>query len=167
MWFGDAVTIACRSLLELLTAGWDHLWLSEAFATLIGELVVPSRWVESKLAYSSVYPDWNFGTDIITAQLKSALALDSRRGSHPVEMHCPSVADVGQYYDDIAYCKGAAVLRMLAAVVGQDAFIAGVSTYLQEHLYGNTTPDDLWRGGFEANALIQPSPRTRRWMPLR
>lgn len=38
------------------------------------------------------------------------------------------------------------VLRMLCNLVGQDAFLKGVSIYLKDHLYGNTTTNDLWSG---------------------
>ena len=38
------------------------------------------------------------------------------------------------------------VLRMLCNFVGQDTFLKGVSMYLKDHLYGNTTTKDLWDG---------------------
>lgn len=38
------------------------------------------------------------------------------------------------------------VLRMLCNFVGQDVFLKGVSIYLKDHLYGNTTTKDLWDG---------------------
>lgn len=38
------------------------------------------------------------------------------------------------------------VLRMLCNFVGQDIFLKGVSIYLKDHLYGNTTTKDLWNG---------------------
>ncbi|KAJ8084693.1 Aminopeptidase 2 mitochondrial [Marasmius tenuissimus] len=38
------------------------------------------------------------------------------------------------------------VLRMLAAHVGVENFLKGVSIYLKKHLYGNSTTRDLWDG---------------------
>lgn len=35
---------------------------------------------------------------------------------------------------------------MLCNFVGQDIFLKGVSIYLKDHLYGNTTTKDLWNG---------------------
>jgi len=35
---------------------------------------------------------------------------------------------------------------MLCNFVGQDIFLKGVSMYLKDHLYGNTTTKDLWDG---------------------
>ena len=38
------------------------------------------------------------------------------------------------------------VLRMLAAYVGEEKFLRGVSIYLKEHLFGNSVSSDLWDG---------------------
>lgn len=35
---------------------------------------------------------------------------------------------------------------MLCNFVGQEIFLKGVSIYLKDHLYGNTTTKDLWDG---------------------
>ncbi|KAL0581102.1 Aminopeptidase 2 mitochondrial [Marasmius crinis-equi] len=53
---------------------------------------------------------------------------------------------VAQLFDALSYSKGASVLRMLAAHVGTERFMEGVSMYLKDHLYGNTTTADLWKG---------------------
>lgn len=45
------------------------------------------------------------------------------------------------------------VLRMLCNYVGQDIFLKGVSMYLKDHLYGNTTTRDLWKGINEATRV--------------
>ena len=39
-----------------------------------------------------------------------------------------------------------AVLRMLAAYVGEDRFLKGVSIYLKKHTYKNSVTKDLWEG---------------------
>ncbi|EEB88298.1 hypothetical protein MPER_13939, partial [Moniliophthora perniciosa FA553] len=46
----------------------------------------------------------------------------------------------------LSYSKAASVLRMLAAHVGTDKFLEGVSIYLKNHLYGNSVTRDLWDG---------------------
>lgn len=35
---------------------------------------------------------------------------------------------------------------MLSSFIGVDKFLQGVSAYLQKHIYGNTTTEDLWDG---------------------
>lgn len=57
-------------------------------------------------------------------------------------MHRPS--DVQQIFDQISYSKGASVIRMLSAFLGQDVFIAGVARYLKQRMYSNAGTHDLW-----------------------
>lgn len=42
---------------------------------------------------------------------------------------------------------------MLCNFVGEDAFLKGVSIYLKDHLYGNTTTKDLWNGIQKATVI--------------
>ena len=46
------------------------------------------------------------------------------------------------------------VLRMLAAHVGEEKFLKGVSIYLKKHLYGNATAEALWVGIQEATGMF-------------
>jgi aminopeptidase 2 len=48
---------------------WKELWLNEAFATLMGEVIIPDR----------LYPEWNVRTSFITDHLFRALELDAQR----------------------------------------------------------------------------------------
>jgi aminopeptidase 2 len=133
MWFGDIVTMKW----------WDNLWLNEAFATLMGELVIPDR----------IWPEWKPRQEFVEGHLQSALDLDARRASHPIEVDCPDANQIAQIFDAISYSKGASVLRMLAGVVGEDKFLKGVSIYLKKHLYGNAETKDLWAGISEASGM--------------
>ena len=72
------------------------------------------------------------------------MQLDSLRSSHPVEVPVNDVMDIDQIFDAICYLKGCSVLRMLVAHIGVDKFLDGVSEYLQAHVYGNASTDDLW-----------------------
>jgi len=69
--------------------------------------------------------------------------------------------DVDQIFDHISYLKGSSVIRMLAAHLGQETFLKGVSNYLKAHAYGNATTNDLWSAlsqasGQDVNALMDP-----------
>lgn len=134
MWFGDIATLAW----------WDNLWLNEAFATLMGEVIILDR----------VFPEWKSASQFINDHLNRALELDAKRSSHPVEI--PLQGDdvehaINQVFDAISYSKGASVLRMLSKLIGEDTFLKGVSNYLKKHLYGNTVTRDLWDGISEAS----------------
>lgn len=136
MWFGNMVTMAW----------WDNLWLKEAFATLMGEVLVLRRAV----------PEWDTQSDFVAAHVHRAMALDAKRSSHPIEMPLNTEhveKTLTQTFDAIPYSKGASVLRMLAATIGERVFLEGVSAYLRAHLYGNTVTADLWNSLSEASGL--------------
>ncbi|KAF8448022.1 leucyl aminopeptidase [Boletus edulis BED1] len=126
MWFGDIATMEW----------WDYLYLNEGFATLMGEVIIIDR----------VHPEWKVDSKFITGHLNDALRLDAKLSSHPIEVQCPDANQINQIFDSLSYAKAASVLRMLCNFVGQDVFLKGVSIYLKDHLYGNTTTKDLWNG---------------------
>ena len=133
MWFGDIVTMKW----------WDNLWLNEAFATIMGELVIPDR----------IWPEWKVRKEFVKDHVQAALGLDSQRSSHPIEVDCPDANKINQIFDSISYSKGASVLRMLAGIVGEEKFLKGVSIYLKKHVYGNAETKDLWAGISEASGM--------------
>jgi aminopeptidase N len=121
-WFGDLVTMAW----------WDDLWLNEGFAS----------WMENK-ATDHFHPEWKVWLQTQEGQ-QSAMRLDARAGTHPIITNIPDVFAAANAFDDITYQKGQAVIRMLEAYAGEDAFRAGVQAYIRKHAYGNTVSDDLW-----------------------
>ena len=121
-WFGDLVTMDW----------WNDLWLNESFAS----------WMGAK-AIDHLHPDWR---DRMTGGGRDrALTLDAASATHPVIRPVETTAEMNALGDAITYSKGAAVLRMLEAYVGEDAWQAGVRDYLKAHAYGNAAHDDLWR----------------------
>ena len=134
MWFGNITTFYW----------WDNVWLNEAFATIMGEVIILDR----------VHPEWGSRQRFVVEHLTRALELDSKRSSHPIEMPLQgeNVEDaINQVFDAISYSKGASVLRMLSRMLGEDVFLQGVSRYLKKHLYGNAVTRDLWNGISEAS----------------
>jgi aminopeptidase N len=121
-WFGDLVTMAW----------WDDLWLNEGFAS----------WMQKKAA-DRFHPEWGVWLQAIKSQ-QSAMKLDARSSTHPVVQPVANVAEAESAFDDITYDKGQAVIRMLEAYLGEDAFRAGVRAYMAKHAYGNTVTEDLW-----------------------
>lgn len=121
-WFGNLVTMSW----------WDDLWLNEGYAS----------WMETK-AMAHFHPEWKPWLQALGSQ-EGAMDLDARSSSHPIIQNVPNVAAANQAFDAITYQKGEAVIRMLEAYVGEDAFRAGVRAYMQRHAYANTVTDDLW-----------------------
>ncbi len=129
---------------------WSELWLNEGFATWVG-------W----LATDKLHPDWNVWPQFINEGMQTAFRLDALRGSHPIEVPVKDALDVDQIFDAISYLKGSSVIRMLAAHLGLQTFLGGVSNYLKAHAYGNATTDDLWSAlshasGQDVNKLMDP-----------
>ena len=54
----------------------DNLWLNEAFATLVGEVIL----------VDIIEPSWKVQSSFISEHLAQALNLDSLRSSHPIEV---------------------------------------------------------------------------------
>ena len=123
MWFGDLVTMRW----------WDDLWLNESFAEYMAYRTVAdaTRFVDAWTEFAVGRKGWGY-------------AADQRPSTHPVAPE--SLDDAGLAllnFDGISYAKGAAVLRQLAAWIGDDAFIAGLRAHFAAHAFGNATLDDL------------------------
>jgi aminopeptidase N len=122
-WFGDLVTMSW----------WDDLWLNEGFAS----------WMEGR-ATEHFHPEWNSQLSAV-GNREYAMGLDSLATTHPVVQHVETVDQASQAFDGITYQKGEAVIRMLEAYVGSDAWRDGVRRYIKAHAHGSTTTDDLWK----------------------
>lgn len=70
---------------------------------------------------------WNL---FITSEYSRAYELDGMLTSNPIEVQVATAAAAEEVFDTISYCKGASVIRMLQSYLGDDAFRAGLSKYL-------------------------------------
>jgi puromycin-sensitive aminopeptidase len=122
MWFGDLVTMRW----------WNGLWLNEAFATFMENLVVH--------AFRADWDAWS-GFRRTCSVAFDVDALDSTR---PIEYPVRSPNDAHGMFDTLTYTKGAAVLRMLEQYLGPERFRDAIRRYLKAHAYGNTETHDLW-----------------------
>ena len=121
-WFGDLVTMRW----------WDDLWLNEGFA----------NWMESK-PVEAWKPEWHMELDEI-ASSQAAMRLDALHSTRAVRAKAETPAEINELFDTITYVKGAAILRMVEAWVGEDAFRKGVNAYLEKFKYGNARAEDFW-----------------------
>jgi aminopeptidase N len=120
-WFGDLVT--CKD--------WSHIWLNEGFATY----------------YAQLYNGHKNGRDAMLYGLhKSGRQITEQSGSRPiVYRQYDSPMDQFSY---LTYQKGAWVLHMLRAQLGQELYRKCITTYMNRHQYGTVVTDDL-RGVIE------------------
>ncbi len=127
-WFGDLVTMAW----------WDNIWLNESFATFMAYKAV-----------DSIHPDWRIWENAFNGEprvetLAGAMGRDCLKNTHPIEVPVNSPDEIEQIFDAISYGKGAHILRMIEAYIGQEAFREGIRRYLSAHAYSNANGDDLW-----------------------
>ena len=122
MWFGDLVTMRW----------WNDLWLNESFAEWASTLATAeaTEWHEAWTTFAAMEKSWAYRQD----QLPS---------THPIVADIPDLDSVRVNFDGITYAKGGSVLKQLAAWVGLDEFLAGVSAYFTKHAWQNTELSDL------------------------
>jgi alanyl aminopeptidase len=120
-WFGNLVT----------NKHWDELWLNEAFATWITQVILET-W----------QPTWGTPEDRVASRL-GAMRADSLVTARRIRQPIQSEHDIKNAFDAITYQKGAAVIRMFERWVGPDRFQKGIRTYMRQHANGNATAADL------------------------
>lgn len=122
MWFGDLVTMRW----------WNGLWLNESFATYMASVAIE----RTKLFPGA--PQAFFG-----GMKRWAYSEDQMPTTHPIEV---SVADTNQAtanFDGITYGKGAAALKQLHYLVGDEDFQEGLHRYFSRFANRNTSLADF------------------------
>ena len=121
-WFGNVVTMEW----------WDDIWLNEGFA----------NWAMSK-PVKEWRRDWHVDLDEV-GENHTAMNLDALRSTRPIRAKASTPAEISELFDPIAYEKGAAVVRMLEAWIGEEDFRRAVNLYIQKFQYGNARAEDFW-----------------------
>jgi aminopeptidase N len=120
-WFGNLVTMAW----------WDDLWLNEGFATWMGSRVLHTWRPELGARLDEV-------GSVAWARDNDALA-----SAHAIRVPVTTTSQAMEAFDATTYSKGAAILGMLEAYVGEAPFREGVRSYLNAHAWGNARASDL------------------------
>ncbi|XP_059152316.1 puromycin-sensitive aminopeptidase-like [Physella acuta] len=131
-WFGNLVTMEW----------WTDLWLKEGFAT----------WIEY-LCVDHLHPEFDIWLQFIKIDQCRALELDALSNSHAVEVQVGHPGEIDEIFDEISYCKGACLIRMLQSFIGDEAFRKGMKLYLNKHKFGNTRTKDMWDALSESSGM--------------
>lgn len=122
-WFGNLVTMKW----------WNDLWLNESFATFMATKFV-----------DKFYPEWDLWNQFIEDAMNTAMALDSLKTTHSIDVKVNKPSEIREIFDAISYDKGGCVLRMLENYVGESNFQKGLKKYLSNFKYKNAEGQDLW-----------------------
>ncbi|XGW06238.1 hypothetical protein V3C99_016503 [Haemonchus contortus] len=123
-WFGDLVTLKW----------WDDLWLNEGFARFVEYIGT------DEINNKTIRMDDFF----LPNALVKALDADAVSSTHPLSFRVDKAAEVVEAFDRITYEKGASVLKMLQALIGQKNYKQAVTQYLRKFSYSNAQASDLW-----------------------
>jgi len=119
-WFGDSVT----------QNDWDHLWLSEGFATY----------------FEALFYEHLEGAESMKKSME--LAADEVRkyqARHPDPIVDPALNELTKKLNPLNYYKGAWVLHMLRKMLGDDAFFRGIRAYYARFKGSNARSEDFQR----------------------
>ncbi len=120
-WFGDYVTMKW----------WDDIWLNESFATWMTPKII-DQWK----------PEWGSRVDKVVSR-SNAMGNDTLVTARKIRQPIETRHDIANAFDGISYGKGAAVLAMFEAWMGEEKFRDGVHRYLAAHAFGNASADDF------------------------
>jgi aminopeptidase N len=118
LWFGCHVSMRW----------WDDLWQDEAMATY--------------MSYTAL-GDAGAWTAFCYREKPGAYQADALPGRQPVSSPVASAADALFRLPALTYAKGAAVIRQLAALIGDDALRAGLADFMRRFGGGSAGLDDL------------------------
>ena len=134
----DFVAMVCAHEVSHLWFGchissrwWDDLWLDEAMASYVSYLA---------MAEAGMADPW---TALSYREKPRAYEADALPGRQPVSSPVATAADALSRPVALTYSKGTAVIRQLAALIGDDALRAGLADYMRRFGGGTASLDDL------------------------
>ncbi len=117
-WFGDSIT----------EADWDHLWLSEGFATY----------------FDALFHERLEGPESLKRTMaQAAEAVKKYHQIHPAPLIDPEMKDLMRKLNAFNYQKGAWVLHMLRKRLGDEIFFEGIRRYYSLYEGKNTLSEDF------------------------
>jgi len=134
----DFVAVVCAHEVSHLWFGchissrwWDDLWLDEAMASYVSYLA---------MAEAGMADPW---TALSYREKPRAYEADALPGRQPVSSPVATAAGALSRPVALTYSKGTAVIRQLAALIGDDALRAGLADYMRRFGGGTASLDDL------------------------
>jgi len=127
MWFGNLVTMKW----------WNDIWLNESFADFISFLCLHNIAPHLK-SFKPAYAWHQFFN-----RKGWGYTEDQLRTTHPIAGSLENTDQAMTIFDGITYSKGAACLKQLLHLIGQDNFSQGIQRHFKKFAWSNATLDDL------------------------
>ena len=80
---------------------------------------------------TQVEPSLKWHQQFVTKELQDVMSLDSLESSHPISIVVHHPNEINEIFDRISYGKGATIIRMLEAFIGEKTFQQGLTNYLK------------------------------------
>lgn len=125
MWFGDLVTMVW----------WEDLWLNESFAEFFSHFCLSSIKMKNNLG------DFNLA---FFSQKGDAFYCDQLRTTHAVSGKIKNTEETRTVFDGITYCKGAAILKQIMFLLGEEGFSRAIAQYFSKYKWDNAKLDDFF-----------------------
>ena len=122
LWFGDLVSLKW----------FEDVWTKEVLANFMASKM-------SRRSFSLIDHDLNF----LKTYQNHAIAIDRTEGTHPIAQELKNMNHASLLYDNIIYDKAPVMMRMLEEMMGPAEMQTGLQNYLNDHLFGNASWDEL------------------------
>ena len=122
LWFGDLVSLKW----------FEDVWAKEVLANFMASKI-------TRRTFSRIDHDLNF----LKTYQSRAIAIDRTDGTHPIAQELKNMNHASLLYDNIIYDKAPVMMRMLEQLTGAPELQIGLQKYLNSHLFGNASWDDL------------------------
>src|SRR4030095_1066374 len=136
-WFGNSIT----------QADWDHLWLSEGFATY----------------FANLFQEHLQGPGSMKGTMtQAAESIKRYHGTRPVALIDPALNEPAKKLNAFNYQKGAWILHMLRGILGDDTFFKGIRRYYNLYAERNASTEDFQQA-MESESGISLTGFFRQW----
>ena len=119
IWFGNVTAI-------------DEPWAKEVLANFMASKITRSQYKKDEVEVS-----------FMNTYMRNAIAMDRTEATHPIAQEVENPHDPILWYDNINYCKGPVMMRMMEDEMGAEAMQKGLQQCLRDHYLSHISWDQI------------------------
>ena len=119
IWFGNITAI-------------DEPWAKEVLANFMASKITRSQYKKDEVEVS-----------FMNTYMRNAIAMDRTEATHPIAQEVENPHDPILWYDNINYCKGPVMMRMMEDEMGAEAMQKGLQQCLRDHYLSHISWDQI------------------------